>query len=178
MSVGPHGSYGYVQQQPPPPICPHCGAQGFPGAQRCHSCGKSYSTSSSLWWILGICTALVLALVVGLGLACGSIIGGAGDLAQEGIDASFEELERVQEQSSITQAEFVTLRPGASRAAVEARLGRPADVSTTGPSKVPREPAGASCIYYFERGQSLFLGPTYRVCFARGRLTEKDVIEG
>lgn len=180
MSVGPPpGSYGYVQQ-PPAPVCPNCGAQGHPGATRCHSCGKDYlgsSSSRSVWWIAGLGAALILALIIGLGLACGSIFGGVGDLAREGIDASFEELERVQEQSSITQSDFVSVRPGTSRSAVEARLGRPADVSTrSAQTALPREPGGTSCIYYFEQGQSLFLGPTYRFCFARGGLAKKGIL--
>jgi hypothetical protein len=163
--------------QPPSRVCARCGAQGLPGAERCHACGKSYESSSSLWWILGIATAVILALIVLLAIACGSIIGGAGDLAGEGLDVAREELERVQRQSAITQDAYASVKPRTSRSAVETKLGKPADVSATGSrAGLPAEPPGTSCLYYFERGQSVFAGPTFRFCFARNRLARKDVL--
>jgi hypothetical protein len=177
MSVGPQSPYGYAPQ-PPAPVCPRCGAQGYPGAERCHACGKSYAgTSSSLWWILGGVTVVILLLVAGIAVACGSLLGGASQLASEGIDAGLNELERVQRQSSITQADYASVKRGTGRGAVEAELGRPANVAATGPQTgLPKEPPGTTCTYYFERGQSLFLGPTYRFCFAGNRLEQKKVL--
>jgi hypothetical protein len=177
MSAGPQPPYGYAQQPPPAPVCPRCGAQGYPGAERCHSCGKSYGGSSSLWWILGGATLLILLLVGGFALACGSLIGGASRLAGEGIDAGLNELERLQRQSSITQADYVSVKRGTGRGAVEARLGKPVEAGPDGvQTRLPDEPGGTTCIYYFERGQSLFAGPTYRFCFAGNRLVQKKVL--
>ena len=160
-----------------PRVCAHCGAPGYAGAERCHSCGKRYGSSRGLWWAIGIASALILAVIIVLGLVCGSLVGGAGDLARKGLDIAGEELERLQRQSSISQSAFAGVKPGTSRAAVETKLGKPADLQQTGSAGgLPNEPPGSSCLYYYERGQSVFAGPTYRFCFARGRLVEKKVL--
>ena len=129
-----------------------------------------------LWIMLGVAGLLALgAAFVAVGLACNSLIGGATEGIERGIDFARDELEREQRQSSITQAQFRSVRLGTPRAAVERRLGQPRDVpgrtSIGGPV-----PAGSSCAFYDERGQPLLAGPTYRFCFVRGRLAAKSVL--
>ena len=132
-----------------------------------------------LWIMLGIAGVLAVgAAFVGIGFACSSLIGGASDQIGRGLEIAQDELEREQRQSSITQREFESTRLGASRSMVENQLGPPAQLNGSEPEAAGRGqvPPGASCTYYNERGQPLLAGPTYRLCFQRGRLTSKDVL--
>lgn len=157
-----------------PSVCRHCGAQGYPGAERCHSCGKSYG-SNTLYWVLGLCTALILALVVGLGLVCSSVIGGAGDLAGAGLDAAQEELQRMNDRTAITERQFESVKATATEPGLKRELGKP---GATGADRIsrsfPGEPPGSSCLYYHELGAPAINGLAYRFCFLSGKLVRKE----
>ncbi len=156
-------------------MCRHCGAHGYPGAERCHSCGKGYGSSSTLYWVLGLCAALILALVVGLGLVCSSVIGGAGELAGAGFDAAQEELQRVIDKTAITERQFESVKAAATKRGLKRELGKP---DARGGGKVsrsfPGEPPGSSCLYYNELGAPATNGLAYRFCFLTGKLVRKE----
>jgi hypothetical protein len=129
--------------------------------------------SSALWWIVGLAIVAVLALVIGIGVVCSSLIGGAGELASESLEVVQEEVDR----TSITQREFESVKPRMGRSSVENDLGKSAGNSAGDfAAPIPREPRGTSCLYYFERGQSALTAPTYRFCFRAGRLIRKQVL--
>ncbi len=156
-------------------MCRHCGAQGYPGAERCHSCGKAYSSSSTLYWVLGLCAALILALVVGFGLVCSSVIGGAGDLAEEGLDVAQDELQQLNDKTAITERQFESVKVTATKRGLERELGKP---GARGPGKIsrsfPGEPPGSSCLYYNDLGAPAINGLAYRFCFLGGKLVRKE----
>lgn len=163
------------QAQRGPSVCRHCGAQGYPGAERCHSCGKSYGSSNTLYWVLGLCAALILALIVGLGLVCSSVIGGAGELAGEGLDVAQEELQRVNDKTAITERQFESVKATATERGLKRELGKP---GATGADRIsrsfPGEPPGSSCLYYNELGAPVINGLAYRFCFLSGKLVRKE----
>ena len=132
-----------------------------------------------LWIMLGIAGVLAVgAAFVGIGLACGSLIGGATDQIGRGLEFAADEIEREQRKTAITQREFESIQPRSRRSQVENELGRPIELTTdrrTDPGAGP-VPPGASCIYYNERGQPLLSGPSYRFCFRRGQLISKEVL--
>jgi hypothetical protein len=158
MTVGPPvpaGTAAGRKVPPPTKVCRHCGAKNETFEANCPSCGRSYTQN----------TGLIVAAIASAVVACLLFVGGCALLIAAAVDEVGDELD----ETAITREEFDSIAIGTSRAAVEARLGRPFERSDN---------RAGSCLHYNEEGESVLGVSTFRFCFDAAGLRSKRAIAG
>lgn len=150
-------------QSAPTRVCPHCHAQSETTAAKCPHCGKKFKGRgfASKFAMFTLVTLIVLGVLIA---GCAALIGGAAN-----------EVVKEADKHAITKAEFAAVKTGETRAALEKRLGEPADTQEMDIDTSDFEGAGATqsndCVYYSKKGDVI---PTYQFCFTDDKLTTKS----
>lgn len=111
-------------------------------------------------------------LKVALGIVLGVVIliVGCGLLISSGVDDAEEE----RDATAISRQQFRSVKTGTPRREVIDKFGQPSDRQTFENEIEGLGSSRGSCIYYNEKGQELFEGATFQLCFENGRLQSKN----
>lgn len=114
---------------------------------------------------LKVFLAIMLAMFLAIA-GCAALVGGAASEASKAIDAE-------QNKSAITAKQFKSLELGATKKAVIADLGKPADTQDMETQGLEAgQTFKTSCIYYNRKGGEML--EMYQLCFDNGELSSKN----
>ncbi len=114
----------------------------------------------------------VLKVMLGMILGTFVLIIGCTALLAGGVN----EAQKDQDAKGISAAEFSAIEQGSTQQQVEATLGEPESAQQF-EQQIPElqsQPSSSSCIYYPEKGEPLFEGQSFQLCFDNGALTSKN----